>query len=121
MSVAAVRGSAAPFLPYPQRCVGCSLRVPSPTSPSAHVSFYTSPRPFDSDVARMFESSHRYYLRRGGSVAGVSGAEWAHVIALQRIAHAFTSTNARELTFRLAKRACARANGLFRAWAWIWV
>jgi hypothetical protein len=26
-----------------------------------------------------------------------------------------------ELTFRLAKRACARANGLFRAWAWILV
>ncbi|KAJ7719322.1 hypothetical protein B0H14DRAFT_3629257 [Mycena olivaceomarginata] len=26
-----------------------------------------------------------------------------------------------EFTFRLAKRACARANGLVRAWAWIWV
>ncbi|KAJ7825489.1 peptidase S8/S53 domain-containing protein [Mycena olivaceomarginata] len=26
-----------------------------------------------------------------------------------------------ELTFRLAKRACAHANGLVRAWAWIWV
>ncbi|KAJ6605154.1 hypothetical protein DFH09DRAFT_1067438 [Mycena vulgaris] len=28
---------------------------------------------------------------------------------------------AREFTFRLAKRACACANGLVRAWAWIWV
>ncbi|KAJ6605163.1 hypothetical protein DFH09DRAFT_1067445 [Mycena vulgaris] len=27
----------------------------------------------------------------------------------------------REFTFRLAKRACPRANGLFRAWAWILV
>jgi hypothetical protein len=26
-----------------------------------------------------------------------------------------------EFIFRLAKRACAHANGLVRAWAWIWV
>ncbi|KAJ7899190.1 hypothetical protein B0H14DRAFT_3424023 [Mycena olivaceomarginata] len=32
-----------------------------------------------------------------------------------------TAIQAGEFTFRLAKRACARANGLVRAWAWIWV
>jgi hypothetical protein len=58
----------------------------------------------------MFESGRRYYLQRGGGVAGVGGEEWTRVVALQvcslailranadlcvqRVAHTFTSTNA---------------------------
>ncbi|KAJ7677990.1 hypothetical protein DFH06DRAFT_1422389 [Mycena polygramma] len=63
-------------------------------SRSRSKTFYTSSRPFDSDVARMFESGRRYYLQRGSGVAGVGGEEWGRVVTLQRIAHAFTSTNA---------------------------
>ncbi|KAJ7871259.1 hypothetical protein B0H13DRAFT_2061176 [Mycena leptocephala] len=63
-------------------------------SRSRSKTFYTSSRPFDFDVARMFESGRRYYLQRGGGVAGVGGEEWTRVVALQRVAHTFTSTNA---------------------------
>ncbi|KAJ7139124.1 hypothetical protein C8R44DRAFT_847280 [Mycena epipterygia] len=62
-------------------------------SRSRSKTFYTSSRPFDSDVAKMFECGRRYYLERSGSVAGVGGEEWGRVVALQRVAHAFTSAH----------------------------
>ncbi|KAJ7720297.1 hypothetical protein DFH07DRAFT_308727 [Mycena maculata] len=62
-------------------------------SRSRSKTFYTSSRPFDSDVARMFESGRRYYLERAGGVAGVGGEEWGRVVALQRVVHAFTSAH----------------------------
>ncbi|KAJ7139219.1 hypothetical protein C8R44DRAFT_867384 [Mycena epipterygia] len=62
-------------------------------SRSRSKTFYTSSRPFDSDVAKMFECGRRYYLERSGSVAGVGGEEWGRVVALQRVAHAFTSVH----------------------------
>ncbi|KAJ7671833.1 hypothetical protein B0H17DRAFT_192314 [Mycena rosella] len=58
----------------------------SSLSRSRSKTFYTSSRPFDADVARMFECSRRYYLERGGE-------EWGRVVALQRVAHAFTSAH----------------------------
>ncbi|KAJ7474229.1 hypothetical protein FB451DRAFT_1398217 [Mycena latifolia] len=60
-------------------------------SRSRSKTFYTSSRPFDSDVAKMFEHGRRYYLERGGGVAGVGGEKWRRVVALQRVAHALTS------------------------------
>ncbi|KAJ7474258.1 hypothetical protein FB451DRAFT_1398245 [Mycena latifolia] len=62
-------------------------------SRSRSKTFYTSSRPFDSDVAKMFEHGRRYYLERGGGVAGVGGEEWRRVLALQRVAHALTSVH----------------------------
>ncbi|KAJ7228674.1 hypothetical protein GGX14DRAFT_414207 [Mycena pura] len=63
-------------------------------SRSRSKTFYTSSQPFDTDIARLFESGRRYYLERGRGIAGVGGDEWARVVALQRVANAFTSTNA---------------------------
>ncbi|KAJ6613954.1 hypothetical protein B0H10DRAFT_2046825 [Mycena sp. CBHHK59/15] len=62
-------------------------------SRSRSKTFYTSSRHFDSDLAKFFECGRRYYLERGGGVAGVGGEEWGRVVALQRVAHAFTSTH----------------------------
>ncbi|KAJ7088356.1 hypothetical protein B0H15DRAFT_289076 [Mycena belliarum] len=62
-------------------------------SRSRSKTFYTSSRPFDFDVARMFECGRRYYLGRGGGVAGEGGEEWRRVLALQRVAHALTSAH----------------------------
>ncbi|KAJ7082822.1 hypothetical protein C8R43DRAFT_322842 [Mycena crocata] len=66
-------------------------------SRSRSKTFYTSSRPFDADVARMFESGRRYYLQRGDGVAGIpttSQEEWGRVVTLQRVAHTFTSSHA---------------------------
>ncbi|KAJ7070211.1 hypothetical protein B0H15DRAFT_807220 [Mycena belliarum] len=57
--------------------------VPEDKSRSRSKTFYTSSRPFDFDLARMFERSRRYYLGRGGGVAGEGGEEWRRVPALQ--------------------------------------
>ncbi|KAJ6515483.1 hypothetical protein C8R45DRAFT_956656 [Mycena sanguinolenta] len=63
-------------------------------SRSRSKTFYTSSRPFDADLARIFENARRYHLGRCNNVAGVGGEEWSRVVALQRIAHALTSTDA---------------------------
>ncbi|KAF7355663.1 hypothetical protein MSAN_01484100 [Mycena sanguinolenta] len=52
-------------------------------SRSRSKTFYTSSRPFDADVARIFENGRRYHLGRCNTVAGVGGEEWSRVVALQ--------------------------------------
>ncbi|KAJ7625199.1 hypothetical protein B0H17DRAFT_1111441 [Mycena rosella] len=54
---------------------GVKLSTALDASRSRSKTFYTSSRPFDADVARMFECGRRYYLERGGGVAGVGGED----------------------------------------------
>ncbi|KAJ7433426.1 RSC complex protein [Mycena galericulata] len=62
-------------------------------SRSRSKTFYPTSAPFDADVARLFEAGRRYWLERAGGVWGGGGEEWARVLALQRIAHTFTSSH----------------------------
>ncbi|KAJ7022985.1 hypothetical protein C8F04DRAFT_1136362, partial [Mycena alexandri] len=63
-------------------------------SRSRSKTYYPSSRPFDCDLARLFESGRRHYLSLVGGIPSLAGEGWTRVVALQRIAHALTTPDA---------------------------
>ncbi|KAJ6549539.1 hypothetical protein DFH09DRAFT_1086782 [Mycena vulgaris] len=83
-----------------------------------------------SRVARRVHQGQYYHLLKAKrfplSQAELEEAPVCRISRLESVTRVYsyfspTINNDGEFTFRLAKRACARANGLVWAWAWIWV